>query len=311
MSTTITPIDCQYLFPEFAASYLLENRGEAAFVDNNTYHSVPRLLEALRAQGLHPEQVKYLFVTHVHLDHAGGTAELLKHCPHAQVVAHPRAARHLIDPSKLVASARAVYGEARFDQLYGKIEPIAAERVTVAEEGDRFKLGQEEILILHTRGHANHHFCLWLEKERVVFSGDSFGLSYPGLQKSGRVFVFPSTSPTDFDFGEALKTVERIRALQPKYVYPTHFGPIREVEKAADQLIQHLNASEAIRQAISVGALPREQGAVLAALKKHYKEFAAQHLFQWTDSEWKLMELDLTLNADGLIFRAERCPTPV
>ncbi|MBY0370332.1 MBL fold metallo-hydrolase, partial [bacterium] len=117
--SSLDTIDCGYCFDDFAASFLLVEGNRAAFVETNTAHAVPRFLEALRKRGLGPEAVDYIVVTHVHLDHAGGTAALAAACPQARVLAHPRAARHLKDPSKLVASAKAVYGEERFSELYG------------------------------------------------------------------------------------------------------------------------------------------------------------------------------------------------
>src|SRR4051812_2894369 len=115
--SSVTTIDCNYLAPEFAASYLLHQDGQAAFVDNNTAHAVPLLLAQLRREGLAPEQVAYVIITHVHLDHAGGTSVLMKACPNATLLAHPRATKHIIDPAKLVASARKVYGDALFEKL--------------------------------------------------------------------------------------------------------------------------------------------------------------------------------------------------
>ena len=114
-------IDCDYVLPQVACAYLRIQGDEAAFIETNTTHAVPKLLSTLAAEGMKPEQVRYVIITHVHLDHAGGTSALLAACPNATVLAHPRAARHLVDPEKLVASARAVYGEAKFDALYGKI----------------------------------------------------------------------------------------------------------------------------------------------------------------------------------------------
>src|SRR5262249_54286000 len=150
-------------------------------------------------EGLGPEAVDYLIVTHVHLDHAGGSSLLMRECPNARLLAHPRAIPHLVDPSKLVASARQGYGDAEFEKLYGRIDPIEAGRVRAMDDGSRLGWAGAELEFLHTRGHANHHFCILLSesgKPRSIFTGDSFGLAYPELQQSG-LFIFPSTSPTD------------------------------------------------------------------------------------------------------------------
>ncbi|NJK88090.1 MAG: MBL fold metallo-hydrolase [Myxococcales bacterium] len=194
----IVTIDCDYTMPRYAAAYLLVHEGRAAFVDNNTALAVPLLLKALADRGLSPEQVELCIITHVHLDHAGGSSALMKACSNATLVAHPRAARHVIDPSKLIASAQQVYGEARFRELYGEIEPIAEERVQSVEDGSSVDFAGRKLLFLHTRGHANHHFVVVDEASSAIFTGDAFGLCYPDISERG-LFAFPSTSPTDFD----------------------------------------------------------------------------------------------------------------
>ena len=117
--------------PEHAAAYLIADHGEAAFVDNNTVHAVPLLMKALAEQSLSPEAVKYIVVTHLHLDHAGGTSLLVQQCPNAVVLAHPRAVRHLVNPSRLIAAVREVYGHDAYEQMYDPIVPIDGEKVTV------------------------------------------------------------------------------------------------------------------------------------------------------------------------------------
>src|SRR5262245_32932848 len=116
---SVVTIDCDYIRPRFAAAYLRVAGDEAAFVETDTAHAAPKLLAALAEQGLSPEAVRWVIVTHVHLDHAGGAGAVMRACPNATLLAHPRAARHLVDPSKLTASAIQVYGDARFRDLYG------------------------------------------------------------------------------------------------------------------------------------------------------------------------------------------------
>lgn len=166
----VITIDCDYLFPQYAASYLLIEGDRAAFIENNTVHAVPRLLSALKQAGLTPEQVEYVVITHVHLDHAGGSAALMQACPGATLLAHPRAARHVKDPSRLIAGARAVYGDARFEALYGKIDPVPAERVREMGDEEILRWRGREWTFLHTRGHANHHFCIYDSALKGVFT---------------------------------------------------------------------------------------------------------------------------------------------
>ena len=181
---SIVTIDTHYLGrSEFAAAYLIVDGDRAAFIDNNTNAAVPRLLAALDDHGLTPAQVAYIIITHVHLDHAGGTSALAAACPDATVIAHPRAAPHVIAPERLVESASAVYGATEFKRLYGTIEPVPADRVRSMEDEEVLAFGARELTFLHTRGHANHHFCVADSATGVIFTGDAFGLAYPALQR--------------------------------------------------------------------------------------------------------------------------------
>lgn len=301
-------LDCFYLDqPEFAAAYLLRGGAEAAFVDNNTTLAVPRLLAALAAEGLEPADVRWIIVTHVHLDHAGGTAALAAACPSATVLCHPRAERHLLDPSRLVASARVVYGDATFDRLYGTIDAIAASRVRVVADGERVPLGSRDLEFLHTRGHANHHMCILDAHRGDVLTGDAFGLCYPTLQR-GRRFLFPSTSPTEFDAPEARAAVRRIVATGADRALLTHFGPITDLAAGAEDLLEWIDASEAVLEAAVVCDLPN--GALEAFCFERIdalfdRKLAAAGL-QLDARERDLLRHDRELNAAGLAFVAAK-----
>ncbi|MEJ2603580.1 MAG: MBL fold metallo-hydrolase [Gammaproteobacteria bacterium] len=305
----IITIDCHYLDrPEFAAAYLIVEGDEAAFVDNNTNHAMPRLLEALDGAGLEPEQVRYLIVTHVHLDHAGATSALADACPGATVLAHPRAARHIIDPEKLVASASAVYGEAEFERLYGRIEPVAAARVREMDDGETLRFGQRELTFLHTRGHANHHFCVADSGSDSIFAGDAFGLHYPALQGAGP-FAIPSTSPTDFDGPLAREAVQRIVERRPARVYPTHFGAVTAIEETAGQLQRHLEFAE--RTMLDAESSTLDDEALYDYILPRLRDYFAGLLDGMGDvgrraGTWDLLELDLDLNAQGLAWTATK-----
>ncbi|QOC22735.1 MBL fold metallo-hydrolase [Wenzhouxiangella sp. AB-CW3] len=305
----IHTIDTHYLgLPEVAAAYLIIDGDRAAFVDNNTNEAVPLLLAALADQGLAPEQVEYLIITHVHLDHAGGTSALARACPNATVVAHPRAAPHVIDPSKLVASASAVYGQAEFERLYGQIEPVAADRVQVMEDEETLQLGSRELRFLHTRGHANHHFCIVDSASGAIFSGDAFGLVYPALQGEG-TFAFPSTSPTDFEPELARESIRRLVAEQPSCIFPTHFGAVTDIEVAAGQLLRHLEFAERLRDDAENSDQPDE------ALEAYCRARLADYFAGLLDGMgslgrdpniWSHLKLDIDLNAQGIAFAASK-----
>lgn len=301
-------IDCNYLdLPEVAAAYLVSDSGRAAFVDNNTTHAVPRLLAALADEGLRPDDVEYLIVTHVHLDHAGGTSALARACPDATVLCHPRAARHLVDPSKLVASARVVYGDETFEKLYGRIDPIDTARVRTLDDGAAVMLGARTLRFLHTRGHANHHFCVLDEHDASIYTGDAFGLAYPMLQGAG-LFIFPSTSPTDFDPDEARRSVRRIVESGARRALPTHFGEVANLDEAAAQLLARLDESAAVFDAAvkSDRAGSDLEHFCRERLEPMFERAAAQRGLVLSAAQRDFLRLDLDLNAQGIAFVAER-----
>lgn len=299
----IQTIDCQYVRPEFAAAYLVVEDKQALLVENNTSHSVPLILDQLKKAGLTPEQVQYLIVTHVHLDHAGGSSALMKLCPNATLLAHPRAARHLIDPSKLIAGAQAVYGKETFEELYGKIDPIDSSRVREMKDEEVLTFGSLQLRFFYTLGHAKHHFCI--STGDGVFTGDSFGLAYPYLQKKG-LWIFPSTSPTDFDPDEARKSLQKIRDTGAKKAYLTHFGEITDLATAQSQLLEYFDRVEEILQTAQQQEIAPNQLTAFCekALHKKFQKKLEARGMAGDSLAWEYLKLDLQLNAQGMAWYA-------
>ncbi|MFO0608766.1 MAG: MBL fold metallo-hydrolase [Polyangiales bacterium] len=298
-------IDCDYLAPQLAAAYLRVQGEEAAFIETCTAKNVPALLAALAGEGLRPEQVRYVIVTHAHLDHAGGASALMAALPNATLLAHPRAARHLIDPSKLVASARAVYGAERFEALYGTLSPIDAARVTSLDDGATVPLGDATLTFLHTRGHANHHFVVHDPAYDAVFTGDAFGLVYPRLQREGR-YAYPSTSPTDFDADEARASIDRIVKLGTARACLTHFGELTDVAAVGAQLRAWIDVSEALmKEAVALPAAEAEAH-IKAGLVARFAATAADVGLMFDEGDRQLLAVDLDLNAQGLAWAASK-----
>ena len=246
MPDSIHSIDGHYFFEGRASAYLINDGEEAAFVDNITRFSIPYLMECLEREGLAPEQVRYAIVTHIHLDHSGGTAELLKHCPNATVLCHPRAARHIIDPSRLVASARPIYGEEEFDRLYGDIEPVDEGRVQIIEDAEVVDFGSRTLTFYDSPGHARHHHVIHDSGTNTIFAGDAFGTAYRQLQGGTKPFMNYVCAPPEFDPEAARNTIQRIVDLGADRIYTTHFGPSPDIQYGAEQQSRSLDAFEAL-----------------------------------------------------------------
>lgn len=234
-------IDTGYQRPGFDAAYLIVEKDSAAFVDTGTAHNVPRLLAALDQAGVAREAVEYVCVTHVHLDHAGGAGALLRALPQARLVAHPRGAAHLVDPTRLIESATAVYGEERFRREYGRIDPVDATRVIEAVDGLRLALKGRELSFMDTPGHARHHYCVYDGASAGLFTGDTFGLAYPEFSSERGAFVFPTTTPVQFDPDAWWVSLSRLMALKPRHAYLTHFGRVDDLESRAQELARRID----------------------------------------------------------------------
>jgi len=227
----IHTIDTGFVRPGFDAAYLVVENGRAAFIDCGTNHSLPRMLGALEVAGLTVADVDWLILTHVHLDHAGGAGELMARLPQARLVVHPRGARHMIDPSKLWAGASAVYGEAVMEREYGRLRPVPAERVVEAGDGYLVDLAGRILQCIDTPGHAKHHNAIHDARAEVCFTGDVFGLSYREFDTAHGPFILPTTSPVQFEPEELHASIDRLMALHPVAMYPTHFGRIEDLHR--------------------------------------------------------------------------------
>ena len=232
----ITAVDTDHVRPQLDASHLINEGGRAAFVDTGTNHSVPLLLAALAEHNLEPAAVDYVFLTHVHLDHAGGAGLLMQQLPNARVVVHPRGARHMIDPEKLIKGSKAVYGEEVFSAMYGDIQPIDAARVIEAPDDGEYSLSGRNFRCFYTEGHARHHYCLHDPAAAAVFSGDSFGISYRELDTAAGEFIFPTTTPVHFDPDEAHRAIDRIMDCEPDSVFLTHYSRVSDLPRLADDM---------------------------------------------------------------------------
>ena len=232
-------IDTHYISAYMVASHLMIEKGEALFIDVGTSPACGLLLKEVVRQGLQPEQVRYIILTHIHLDHGGGASKLMQHCPQATLLVHPKGAAHMIEPDRLVKAAAEVYGEKLFRKLYGEIGPIDERRVKTVSEGFRLDFNGRPLHFYDTPGHARHHCCIWDPASGGLFSGDTCGMAYPFLQTDKtRPFLMPATAPTAFEPAEMINSIRRLMKLDPEFLYLPHFGPVSANRQSIEALIE-------------------------------------------------------------------------
>jgi glyoxylase-like metal-dependent hydrolase (beta-lactamase superfamily II) len=298
-------VDTAFQRDHFDAAYLLIDQGRAAFIDTGTAFAVPRLLAALQALGLKVDAVDWVIPTHVHLDHAGGVGQLMQALPGARLLVHPRGAPHLIDPAKLWAGATAVYGPEEMARSYGELLPVPAERVSASEDGMTVTLGGRPLLLAHTPGHAKHHHCIWDERSRGWFTGDTFGLSYREFDSPRGPWILPTSTPVQFEPDALRASVQRMLAKQPDCMYLTHFGRVAEVPRLGALLLGLLD--EMVALGLRLKQAPDRHEALKQAQLDVFARSLAEHGCTMARAQIaELLAIDLELNAQGLAVWLDR-----
>ncbi|HEU5293453.1 MAG TPA: MBL fold metallo-hydrolase [Burkholderiaceae bacterium] len=297
-------IDTGFERPRFDAAYLIVDGGHAAFVDTGTNHAVPRLLAALRALGLDAGAVDWVIPTHVHLDHAGGAGLLMQSLPHARMAVHPRGQRHMVDPSALYAGATAVYGEAEMARSYGVPLGVDAARVMVTADGMTLTLGERVLEFIDTPGHARHHHCIWDQRTRTWFTGDTFGLSYPELVNARGRWVTPTSAPVQFDPEPLKASVARLLAREPAALCVTHFGRVPNAPHLGPLLLAQIDEMATIGERLR-GAEQRH-AKLCDALRTMYRHRLTEHGFSDVECKLELLAMDVEINAQGMASWLDR-----
>ena len=296
----ISVIDSEYYSKDFAAIYLLKQKNKVIIIETGTNYSVPHVKEALSQIGLSFSDVSYVIPTHVHLDHAGGAGLLMMQCQNAALVVHPRGARHLIDPSKLVAGAKAVYGENKFKEYYGEIFPIDANRVIQADDNFILDFDGRELRFIDTPGHARHHFCIWDKATKSMFTGDTFGISYRDLDHQDELYILPSTSPVQFDPEALIQSINRIMEFKPERVCLTHFSAIKPTKKATNKLIESIHFVSNL--AIKYADKNDSESIIYKKMMDYFLEGLNEIGFHNNDYAKDRLSLDVLINTQGLIY---------
>lgn len=295
----VLAVDSGLFRDRMACCYLLEDHGEVAIIEAGGASGARHLLQVLDKRGLDKEQVRWVILTHVHLDHAGGAGQLMQVLPNATLLVHERGARHMIDPSRLEAGARAVYGDEQYEAIYGSLIPINAGRVRVMHDGDRERLGEREFRFKDTPGHASHHFCVHDSATNGWFSGDTFGLSYRELDTENGPFIFPTTTPIDFNPDALRESVRYLADSGPEWMYLTHFGRIAFQPRLAELLLDGVSRFEA--WGLDYEEAPNRKDLISSAMRAWLLDAVRRHGVNHSESSLlDLLQPDIELNTDGI-----------
>lgn len=244
-------VDLEFLgFPQIIATAIVHGPAGVALIDPGPSTTIEHLRAALARKGIAIADVRQLLLTHIHLDHAGATGSLVKENPAIEVLVHERGAPHMIDPSRLLASATRLYGQADMDRLWGAFLAVPADRVRVLTGGERITAAGREMEVAYTPGHASHHVSYFDPSSRIAFVGDTAGIrrrshtdesaNSGATSQANAGYVMPPTPPPDIDLEAWRISEERILAWDPGTLFLTHFGPHHGARLHFQELMEHL-----------------------------------------------------------------------
>jgi len=249
MMTPTTLLDLDWAgHPRSIASALLRSGDAVALVDPGPSSTVPNLRKQLAVHGLRISDLDALFLTHIHLDHAGASGSLVRENPRLRVYVHSRGAPHMADPSKLLDSARRLYGDT-MERLYGEFLAVPQANLCILEGGETLSFGSRQLLVVYTPGHASHHVTYFDASEGLAFVGDTAGIAI-----EGHPFILPATPPPDVNLEQWNASLDAIAALDPKRLFLTHFSfsdhPARHLASYRERLLRW---SELVAKILSEG----------------------------------------------------------
>ncbi|PFA68859.1 MBL fold metallo-hydrolase [Bacillus sp. AFS015802] len=284
---------------ERTGSYIL-NEEALTIIETSASPSIPHLKKGLSKLNINPEDIQYIILTHIHLDHAGGAGLFLKECPNAEIIVHPKGKRHLIDPSRLISGAKAVYGE-KFDELFHPIIPIPEDRILVMGQGESLSIGDTcTLTFYHTPGHANHHLSIHDSVSNGMFTGDTCGIQYTIGSKR---FYFPSTSPNQFDPKQMKESIRMYRNLHLDRLYFGHYGVTEEVSFALSEVDKWLDLfmKKSEEMYSSHVTMKENVSTITSALFDLTKHELVQKGIDPLNPVFSLLELDMNVSAMGIV----------
>jgi glyoxylase-like metal-dependent hydrolase (beta-lactamase superfamily II) len=249
-------VDLQFLGkPEIIATAILHGVDGVALIDPGPATTLDTLRRALHQKGITFADVRQLLLTHIHLDHAGAAGAIVRENPAIAVLVHERGAPHMADPSKLLASATRLYGEADMNRLWGAFIAVPAANLRALTGGETIVAGGRELDVAYTPGHASHHVSYFDRASRVAFVGDT-----GGIRRGEGTYVMPPTPPPDIDLEAWRASEARILAWDPDALFLTHFGPFHGARLQFQQLWDNIEAwSRIVRRLIADGSLSEAQ----------------------------------------------------
>jgi glyoxylase-like metal-dependent hydrolase (beta-lactamase superfamily II) len=221
--------------PQIIATAVLHGASGVALVDPGPSSALPNLIAALGGRGISPRDVRWILLTHIHLDHAGATGSWLAQHPDVEVFVHERGAPHMIDPTKLLASAARLYGDA-MERVWGEFRAVPADRLRVLTGGERIGAAGRELEVAYTPGHAAHHVSYLDRASGVAFVGD-----VAGIRRAPGTYVMPPTPPPDIDLAAWRTSADRVLDWRPSTIFLTHFGPFQDAAAHMRELMERLN----------------------------------------------------------------------
>ena len=237
--------DQLFSIPKLGSVYLL-NEEKKALIESGPATSAKAVLDGIKEVGVRPEDVDYVIVTHIHLDHAGGAGVLLKNMPQAKVAVHHKGAKHIANPAKLLASMIEAQGEKGL-AIHGEVIPIESHRLLAIHDEDSIRLSDQQVLkFIDAPGHAPHELCIYESRNNGVFTGDAAGQYIEGV-------VVPLQAPPNFDLELCINTIRRLKEMKPSIIYSSHFGASNRVQENLQLAIDKLKAwaelvTEAMRE---------------------------------------------------------------